>query len=557
MTLLHGDCLDKLKELPENSVDSVVTDPPYGLSAAKNSGNKSRGGFMGKAWDYDVPSIEIWKEVFRVLKPGGHLLSFGGTRTYHRLAVSIEDAGFEIRDQLQWLFGSGFPKASALNRVKSGEFCQCASSMHSIAHKNREQNVNVHNGKEAPFLDDAPLPLNASHLKNKVEGSQDNYLQDCDLSGGQFPLQKVSDQVLPPSQQYVREHIHSDAPDDERVTESSRNPSSAQCNDHPSNPDCSRPDCVQPLAQSDMVPSKTQKQTIGSANGKLVFHNDHKDAFPSASDGYTDFLKACKGCGKPQVNGWYNGGLKPANEPVCLARKPLSEKTVAANVMRWGTGGINVDASRIEAGADLKPIFSGAKGGRQAEYGNSDKYESIVSPQGRFPSNLLLDETAAEMLDAQTGFLHGAGNKNLSHPKASPSFGIGDCGPRIPKIAGDTGGGPSRFFYCAKTSARERNAGLENAEKKASSYRPNDEAGKNTIRERLHNSIPKANHHPTVKPIKLMEYLCRLITPPGGTILDPFMGSGSTGIAAKNLGFHFIGIERELEYFEVAKARTA
>lgn len=358
--ILHGDCLDKLKDLPANSVDAIVTDPPYGLS------------FMGKKWDYDVPSEEIWKEALRVLKPGGHVLSFCGTRTYHRMVVRIEDAGFEIRDQIQWIYGSGFPKS---HNIKDGDF-----------------------------------------------------------------------------------------------------------------------------------------------------------------------------------KGW-GTALKPANEPICLARKPL-EGTVAQNVLKWGTGAINVDAGRIEG----KPRTTHAAGNIRTQdnlngiMGGGMPLGSYPSAAGRWPANVIFDEEAAAMLDEQSGYLHGAGNKNLSHPKASPSFGIGNCGPRIPKIVGDNGGGASRFFYCAKASKSERNEGLEGMvekEKKTLGNYVNPSEGRTASK----SGSPSANYHPTIKPIKLMEYLIKLITPPNGTVLDPFMGSGSTGVAAKRLGFNFIGIEREAEYVEIAEKR--
>lgn len=331
--ILLGDCLIRLKELPDNSVDSVVTDPPYGLK------------FMGKKWDYDVPGVQLWVEVLRVLKPGGHLLSFGGTRTYHRLASAIEDAGFEIRDQIQWLYGSGFPKSH-----------------------------NIGDG-------------------------------------------------------------------------------------------------------------------IGTA-------------------------------------------LKPANEPIVLARKPLEKGlTVAENVLKWGVGGLNIDASRIATDMnDPNQRFNETiSGGFQNEYVGGDKKGPLTKPhgaplQGRWPANLLLDETAAEMLDEQSGMLKsGARAKNEKNKDGNVfgqfEFNGGPCA--------SSSGGASRFFYVAKASKRERNAGCE------------------------------VNGHPTVKPIRLMEYLIKLITPPNGTVLDPFMGSGSTGVAAFRLGFKFIGCEMSEEYVEIAERRIA
>ena len=332
--VLHGDSLEVLKDLPDNSVDSVVTDPPYGLS------------FMGKKWDYDVPSVALWTEVLRVLKPGGHLLSFGGTRTYHRMVVAIEDAGFEIRDQIQWLYGSGFPKS--------------------------------HN----------------------LEG---------------------------------------------------------------------------------------------------------------------------------QWEGW-GTALKPANEPIVLARKPLAPKhTVAENVAEFGTGALNIDASRIAYQGDYRSparadgkVNSGGGFGAGVTEGAFDN--AAREALGRWPANIILDEAAAEALDEQSGTSGGGKRKVGSNRKpredreqygdmAQSHIGVDNYG---------DSGGASRFFYVAKASKRERGTD---------------------------------NNHPTVKPIALMQYLIKLVTPPNGTVLDPFTGSGTTGVAAAELGFDFIGIEREAEYVAIAQKR--
>ena len=336
--LLLGNCLNELKKLDDCSVDAVVTDPPYGLN------------FMGKKWDYDVPSTDIWCEVLRVLKPGGHLLSFFGTRTYHRGVVRIEDAGFEIRDQIQWIYGSGFPKSMDVSKAIDKQ----------------------------------------AGAKREVIGKKTTY----------------------------------------------REPQS------PNGWDCTK------RAEFETAPS-------------------------------TDAAKEWQGWGT---------ALKPANEPIVLARKPLSEKTVADNVLKWGCGAINVNGTRIENfGKRGNPCGADGKIHKTTGnvYGKHKQYESFDLTQGRWPANVMFNEQAVFMLDEQSSNV-------------------------------------SRFFYCAKASQKERG---------------------------------KDNNHPTVKPIKLMEYLIKLITPPNGIVLDPFMGSGSTGVAAKNLGFNFIGIELNEEYFEIAKKR--
>jgi len=383
MNILHGDCLETLKTLPDNYVDSVVTDPPYGLK------------FMGKKWDYDVPSRDIWIEVLRVLKPCGHLLSFGGTRTYHRMVVAIEDAGFEIRDQIQWLYGSGFPKS---------------------------QNVAIQIDKQAGVIGNRGKGFNAAG------------------------------------------------------------------------------------------------QGVGLNQNKEL-RSDHPDyVAPSA---ITEEAK--------QWQGW-GTALKPANEPIVLARKPLEKGlTVNQNVLKWGCGALNIDASRIGTQNTKSKHCSNANQKKTMGAFNEwdGSYREVT--QGRWPANVLLDERAAEMLDLQSGPCK-TGNIKAGtlqgFGKGANTYGEG-CVQR--EFQTDAATGASRFFYVAKASKRERNAGLEGI----------------------------TNGHPTIKPIRLMEYLIKLVTPPTGIVLDPFMGSGSTGVAAHNLGFGFIGCEMNDEYIEIAKKRIA
>jgi DNA modification methylase len=375
--ILLGDSLLRLRELPENSVDAVVTDPPWALK------------FMNKKWDYNLPSREIWLEVIRVLKPGGHALICCGTRTQHRMVVNVEDAGFEIRDVVTHLYGSGFPKSHNL---------------------------------------------------------------------------------------------------------------------------------------------------------------------------------------KDEWSGW-GTALKPACEFWTLARKPLSEKTVAQNVLKWGCGAINVDGSRIGTTVETWPKTRAVpKSGRNMEFGSIDKEtrtaETGESPQGRWPANALFDEEAAAVLDEQSGVCKSAGKyKDNKLDTFKPDKALFKVGYQTNKYAGDSGGA-SRFFYVAKASKRERNAGLEGMALHASGHKANRRCEICGMQESSGSPCkclaprfvevplkPQQNFHPTVKPIRLMQYLCRLITPPGGTILDPFMGSGSTGVAAKSLGFEFIGIELSEEYFKIAERR--
>lgn len=395
MKLLLGNNIDLIKQLEDNSIDSVVTDPPYGLK------------FMGKKWDYEVPSIQFWKEVYRILKPGGHILSFGGTRTYHRMVVNIEDAGFEIRDQIQWIYGSGFPKS--LNIGKAVDKIQ---------------------GNEREIIGKDP-----NHRKNKYESYTELKLQNS------YKENNILDKGTSP------------------------------------------------------------------------------------------------------YEGW-GTALKPANEPICLARKPISENTIAENVLKWGTGGVNIDGCRIQTNDELKVVDS--NGGEMiGRFGNGKglgPHISIPSELGRFPANIIFDEESAELLDDQSGVSKSGINKI-----EKGSGGIWNKGSNLP-IGPEYGdqGGASRFFYCAKVSKSERNKGLDQVE------------GKEVVRQGLageNNNPVHKNNHPTVKPIKLMSYICRLITPKNGVVLDPFMGSGSTGISAKLEGFDFIGMEMNEEYFKIAEAR--
>jgi site-specific DNA-methyltransferase (adenine-specific) len=395
MNIIHGDSLDKLKELEDNSIDSIVTDPPYGLS------------FMGKKWDYDVPSQEIWEECLRVLKPGGYLLAFAGTRTQHRMAVRIEDAGFEIRDMIAWVYGSGFPKS-----------------------------------------------LNIGKVVDKLQGNEREVIGDNIRLGDKKP--------------YVTNN----------------------------NPD-----------------NQTSYKSVYPTKGKLTK-------------------------GTSPYEGW-GTALKPALEPITVARKPLSEKTVAENVLKYGTGGINIDGCRVGTEERNNPQAGFVRRGRTDEevFGGVDrnKPDGKLTVTGRFPANLLHDGS-----DEVVGLFPNtkSGNLNSGHKRGDGtgnSF-MGGGGTVTGNYGGDSGSA-SRFFYCAKSSKSERNKGCEDV--------ITNENGQERV----------GNIHSTVKPISLMRYLVRLVTPKGGTVLDPFMGSGTTGIGAKLEGFDFIGIEREAEYIKIAEAR--
>ena len=405
INLLLGDCRERLKELPDCSVDSVVTDPPYEL------------GFMGKSWDstgvaYDVT---VWRECLRVLKPGGHLLAFGGSRTYHRLAVAIEDAGFQIRDQIMWVYGSGFPKSLNISKA-----------IDKAAGAERE------NGK----------------LKWK---------------GG------------------------------------------------------------------------TQLGVINDDSWKP------KDVYESQPS--TDEAK--------QWDGW-GTALKPAHEPIVMARKPLVE-TVANNVLTHGVGGINIDGCRVDYNGEKPSGWFDEKERTNAGFkltaGSSSAITSVPST-GRFPANFIHDGSE-EVLQLFPDTKGGTWNTT----KGARHFNNdGEPTGYATSKQDSSSGSASRFFYCAKANKKDRNEGLDGFEPKREADRiVDDGVGGDNPRNR--SNTAKLNHHPTVKPTDLMRYLCRLVTPPNGTVLDPFTGSGSTGKAALLEGFNFIGVEQSEEYIKIAEAR--
>jgi site-specific DNA-methyltransferase (adenine-specific) len=424
-TLHTGDCRDVMATLPAESVDAIVCDPPYGLS------------FMGKGWDYGVPGVDFWVEALRVLKPGGHLIAFGGTRTYHRLAVAIEDAGFEVRDCLMWLYGSGFPKSHDVSKA-----------------------IDKQAGAEREVVG-TWKPTGTAAVK---------------IKGGGHANAGVRGEV-----EEIRQSINITAPN-------------------------------------------------------------------------TDLAK--------EWHGW-GTALKPAYEPAILARKPL-RGTVADNVAQWGVGGLNIDGCRVPSDDGFekawdKPVHTNiANGGGAYGTGESSKRGtravdiSANKPTGgRWPANVILDEEAAAALDAQSGERASGGQGRRR--ESSGLFGLGgDSGLNV--WHGGTGGA-SRFFYTAKASRSEREAGLDGVELKlGGSLDGGNDTRNGSDKPQL---TMRANHHPTVKPIALMRYMIRLVAPRGAVVLDPFMGSGSTGCAAMVEGMQFIGIDITPEYVDIARRRLA
>jgi DNA modification methylase len=415
--VFSGSNLDVLPFMADNSVDAIVTDPPYEL------------GFMGKSWDSSgiAYSVELWRECLRVLKPGGHLLAFGGSRTWHRIAVAIEDAGFDVRDSIAWLYGSGFPK---------------------------------------------------SH----------------DISKGIDKAAGVEREVVT--------------------------------------------DLVEDLFGEREI--RREKEAYGIGNNSETFGGHAEGAMARETAPATDEAKKWQGWGT---------ALKPAFEPVVVARKPLVG-TVAANVLEWGVGGLNIDASRIGTNGGTK----GASFGEQGDvYGNglNGEFGKPVDGLGRWPANIILDPYTAELLDEQSGHSKSTGIINRWSNGAKP-FGNGAGNPyeSIQGVADE--GGASRFFYVAKASKRDRNEGLNGLEIKQTVG-----GGGLTEAGGAYGSIkaPAQNFHPTVKPTDLMRYLIKLVTPAGGVVLDPFTGSGSTGKAALLDGYQFLGIELTDDYLPIIQGR--
>jgi len=445
------DCFDGLKELEDNIVDSIVTDPPYGLS------------FMGKKWDYDVPSVDIWKECLRVLKPGGHLLSFAGSRTYHRMAINIEDSGFEIRDQIMWLYGSGFPKSLNIGKAidKKPEVLEAFKKIGKI--------IKEHRLKKG---------LNLRQLGELCENKYYNI-------GGTVFYETGHKIPSKDEWQKLKKVLNISDDYDYMINESERD-----------------------VVGKDGRNAKESKFGIG-------IQKEWDITIPK-----TDNAKKWDGWGT---------ALKPAHEPIVVARKPLGEKTVASNVLKFGTGGINIDACRIGTEERVNPQAGFIRRGRTDEevFNGTDlkRPSGSVSTTGRFPANIILDEEAGRLLDEQSGTTKSKKSKMGRGFDDSEVYGTGDLNYKSERGHNDVGGA-SRFFYCAKTSKAERNIGVE------------------------------SNMHPTVKPLKLMRYLVRLVTPKNGIVLDPFIGSGTTGMAAKSEDFNFIGFEREEEYVKIAEART-
>ena len=513
-----GNNIDLLRQYPDNYFDSVVTDPPYGLGKEPNAEEMLQAwitsgylqvkgsGFMGKEWDAFVPQPIFWKEVFRVLKHGGHIVSFFGTRTYDWGVMSMRLAGFEIRDCIQWIYGNGFPKSH-----------------------------------------------NISKAIDKMYGAEREVIGEIKRGDVEKAKQNGSGYLSDPA---------------------NRN------------------------------------------NEKQFGYGVEQITLPS-----TDQAK--------QWEGW-GSALKPANEPIVLARKPLENGlTIAENVLKYGTGGINIDGCRIKTNDNPKSFIDKGRdrNGISYNWSNTDRKEVFYDgSQGRFPANLILThhpececvgtKKVKGQIDKPTnrtkiGDTWNDENSGLRKNLPQNSGGFADengeetieswnCHEDCPiKIMDEQSGesksqksergniignqvfgkyneqentlrghsdkgGASRFFYCAKASKSERNKGLNSFEEKATAFGNQAQAemkrgnlSHNDGKSGMNKVNMRQNFHPTVKPVKLMQYLVRMITPPNGKVLDPYNGSGTTGVACKLEGMNYVGMELDEDYCKIAIARIS
>ncbi len=536
--VFHGDCVDVLKQLPENSVDSIVTDPPYGLE------------FMGKDWDapwkksgdvIDNPAsvggfqdgaggnpfsrsrirygrdngamigFQLWAtewavECLRVLKPGGHILAFGGSRTWHRLAVAVEDAGFELRDSIAWIYGSGFPKSLDVSKA--------------IDRNNGEGGRKL---KFTRWMRTTGLKVSeATRVLREARLISENGT----MAGHFFAESNAGQPAIPTAELWSVLRPH--------------------CGEIPAWVD----ELVARVeAEREVIGQQKNAMAGWSMDGKTRFV-DRDITKPSTSEA-------------TQWEGW-GTALKPAFEPVVVGRKPFGKGvTVAENVLAWGVGGLNIDGSRIgfrdEAdkntvqGAQWHAVPNDTYGKFQRQHDREVMNGADSTPdKGRWPANVILDEVTAGLLDEQSGVSRdgvavkeNSAGRNIFSEIAKPT---------APNQGYGGSGGASRFFYVAKASKRDRNEGLEELEARVGEngnkwtdqdYRRGDEAP----------MTARKNFHPTVKPTALMRYLIKLVTPEGGVVLDPFTGSGSTGKAALLDGFQFVGVELTEEYLPIIEGR--
>lgn len=510
--VLHGNNLDLLAAVRDNFAHAVVTDPPYGL------------GFMGKDWDAALPDPRTWSECLRVLRPGGHLVAFGAPRLVHRLTCQIEDAGFEVRDQLLWLFAQGFPKS-----------LDVAWEMHKNAGAWYGPMVESDHGQTLP--EHSVRFVRATHLQAPVYACA-----QC----GQVLQPRLPEQGL---QEYRAAWFKPETSWAEQPGMEGRGHLEAPEGELSRCEVCSLRHGLLADGASGWVHHGAQ--TCDGPPPWAVVEPD--GSCPSYRPQSVEQLHrqpdAVSVERRAQAVRGYQTALKPAYEPIVLARKPLSG-TVAANVLAYGTGAINVDGCRVEGTESTKRPT-----GATAIWGSSGT--SIVggSDAGRWPANLILDEAAGAMLDAQAGPRRSAGDYPSDAERGSDN--ATTFGGRPGKPYADSGGA-SRFFYCPKASRSEREAGRDHLPPRVvDPLREDDAAARDNPRTGAGRSgEARRNPHPTVKPVDLMRWLVRLVTPPGGMVLEPFAGSGTTLVACALEGVDAVGMEIDAEYVAIARARV-
>ena len=471
-TIIQGDCLVEMKKLPGRSIDAIVTDPPYELA------------FMGKKWDASgiAYNVDMWGECLRVLKPGGHLLAFGGSRTYHRMACAIEDAGFEIRDSLHWVYGSGFPKSLDIGKAIDRSIFT----------------TKTHN---------PDFQIVRAWVRGKVKAAGLTYKQ-IDTALGNANSHKAS-HYLDNSQPQLP------TPEDWEIIKQ-----------------------LLKLDESIDI-DRPPKLLVETFEREIIGYRKCHAGLAFTSEGPTE-LPITKPLSK-EAEQWagYGSALKPAHEPVVLARKLLDGCTIAENVLRWGCGGLNIDATRIPGKWSTWRKEDGSinKGTNGNIYGDYDPTGRTCQEHvlGRFPSNLIHDGSPEVLQLFPQSSITG---KRTTQSKSANVQGTAWLTDNHESQEYTDSGSASRFFMSCEFTPAD--------------YAPIVYYAKASKSDR-----GEGNTHNTVKPTSLIRYLCRLITPPGGTILDPFAGSGTTCLAALQEGFHYIGIEKEPEYCDIARKRVA
>jgi DNA modification methylase len=690
--LIHGDCLEEMKKIAVNSIDAIVCDPPYEL------------GFMGKSWDSTgiANNVQLWGEALRVLKPGGHLLAFSGTRTYHRMASAIEDAGFEVRDMIEWVYGclsedtevltkAGFKHFHKITqddiirvydtqndiykwenpqrwsqytveqdtayRIKSDTTDQIVSRNHNCLVEREGKLVFV---KAEDLLQVERMPVLSGDIsilqerqgellhpellwqgeglaetilserireessRNRIERREKPSVErgiDLQKEEGQVCLSedKVCEMPSGVSSDGEKGRVCNGTQIESSTGDTKTTNENGVCSSH--QPRCNGQQntelnviqdergtqeirtqstynttlaTIEKIEYTGIIfcPTVSTGAFVARRNGKVFITGN--SGFPKSlnigkavdklqgnereqtKNNVTcpDFPNPCKG--HPTANRCLGGGvnrhatptkgtsewegwgtaLKPAHEPICMARKPLAEKTVAENVLKWGTGGINIDESRVGT-EEMKFTRASTLGNNLNMEGGKAQEDYVGEDQiGRFPANLIHDnsEEVRECFPESNTKSTKIGN---SRYKGKQYAGEGYYGTRNNENSYTDSGNASRFFksiaYYPKASKSERNKGCEGLEETSAPKYGSEK--RITVGGSKDTALPRANHHPTVKPIALMEYLIKMVSKEGATILDPFMGSGSTGVAAKQCNRNFIGIELDKDYYDIAVKR--